>query len=86
MGRLQGTYACTLPDRIPLDTLRRAGCPNDGIFLDTTPGICVPRLGLEACWQALASGDTSVVWRLDCLSRSMAHLVTLVEELLERQV
>src|SRR5919109_3377433 len=34
----------------------------------------------------LVPGDTLVVWRLDRLGRSMAHLVTLIEELLKRQV
>jgi Resolvase, N terminal domain len=36
--------------------------------------------------QVLAPGDTLVVWRLDRLGRSMAHLVTLIEALLKRQV
>jgi DNA invertase Pin-like site-specific DNA recombinase len=35
---------------------------------------------------ALAPGDTLVVWRLDRLGRSMVHLVTVIEELLRRQV
>jgi DNA invertase Pin-like site-specific DNA recombinase len=36
--------------------------------------------------QALTPGDTLVVWRLDRLGRSMAHLVTFIEALLKRQV
>jgi DNA invertase Pin-like site-specific DNA recombinase len=36
--------------------------------------------------QALAPGDTLMVWRLDRLGRSIAHLVTLIEERLEGQV
>ena len=31
-------------------------------------------------------GDTLVVWRLDRLGRSMTHLVTLIQELLQRHV
>jgi DNA invertase Pin-like site-specific DNA recombinase len=34
----------------------------------------------------MAPGDTLVVWRLDRLGRSMVHLVTVIEELLRRQV
>jgi DNA invertase Pin-like site-specific DNA recombinase len=41
---------------------------------------------LEACIHALEPGDTLVVWRLDRLGRSMTHLVTLIEALLQRHV
>src|SRR5881397_33644 len=34
----------------------------------------------------LEPGDTLVVWRLDRLGRSMTHLVTLIQELLQRHV
>jgi DNA invertase Pin-like site-specific DNA recombinase len=36
--------------------------------------------------QALAPGDTLIVWRLDRLGRSMLHLVTVIAELGQRQV
>ena len=52
------------------------------IFRDIASGARTARPGLEACLQALAPGDTLVVWRLDRLGRSMAHLVTVIEELL----
>jgi DNA invertase Pin-like site-specific DNA recombinase len=41
---------------------------------------------LEACVHALEPGDTLVVWRLDRLGRSMTHLVTLIQALLQRHV
>jgi DNA invertase Pin-like site-specific DNA recombinase len=50
----------------------------------SSPGRAPP--GLEACLQTLVPGDTLVVWHLDRLGRSMAHLVTLIAELLQRQV
>jgi DNA invertase Pin-like site-specific DNA recombinase len=68
------------------EALRRAGCQAPHIFCDTASGAQAARPGLAACLQALAPGDMLVVWRLDRLGRSMAHLVTLIEELLQRQV
>ena len=66
--------------------LRRAGGQEPQIFCDTASGVHTARPGLEACLRALAPGDLLVVWRLDRLGRSMAHLVTLIEGLLQRQV
>jgi len=43
-----------------------------------------PRLGGYV--YALEPGDTLVVWRLDRLGRSMTHLVTLIQALLQRHV
>ena len=40
----------------------------------------------EPAGTALEPGDTLVVWRLDRLGRSMPHLVTLVEELLGKDI
>ncbi|MBV8475859.1 MAG: recombinase family protein [Acidobacteria bacterium] len=68
------------------EALRRAGCQEPLIFCDTASGAQTARPGLEACLQVLAPGDLLVVWRLDRLGRSMAHLVTLIEGLLQRQV
>jgi DNA invertase Pin-like site-specific DNA recombinase len=68
------------------EALRQAGCQEALIFCDTASGAHAVRPGLEACLQALAPGDLLVVWRLDRLGRSMAHLVTLIEGLLQRQV
>ena len=71
---------------LQIEALRHAGCCDAGIFRDTASGARPARPGLEACLQALAPGDTLVVWRLDRLGRSMTHLVTVIEELLGRQV
>jgi len=89
MGRLIGYARVSTSDqdiRLQLDALRGAGCRDAEIFLDTASGALPARPGLEACIQVLMPGDTLVVWRLDRLGRSMAHLVTLIEGLLHRQV
>jgi DNA invertase Pin-like site-specific DNA recombinase len=89
MGRLIGYARVSTPDQdfgLQLEALRHAGCPDERIFHDTASGARTARPGLEACLRALAAGDTLVVWRLDRLGRSMTHLVTVIEELLGRQV
>src|SRR5215475_11240810 len=89
MGQLIGYARVSTDDQdlgLQLAALRQAGCHDAWIFRDTTSGVRPARPGLETCLQALAPGDTLVVWRLDRLGRSMAHLVTVIEELLGRQV
>src|SRR5213080_1938125 len=89
MGHLIGYARVSTADQdlgLQLDALRHAGCRDAWIFRDTTSGARTARPGLEACLQALSPGDTLVVWRLDRLERSMTHLVTVIEELLGRQV
>jgi DNA invertase Pin-like site-specific DNA recombinase len=89
MGRTIGYARVSTAEqdlRLQLDALRQVGCRDEHIFCDTASGARTPRPGLEACLQVVTSGDTLVVWRLDRLGRSMAHLVTLIEELRHRQV
>jgi len=89
MGDLIGYARVSTADQdlsLRLEALRHAGCRDAWIFRDTAAGAYTARAGLEACLRALAPGDTLVVWRLDRLGRSMAHLVTVIEELLGRQV
>src|SRR5215470_8043950 len=89
MGHLIGYARVSTTDQdlsVQLEAVRQAGCRNAWIFRDTTSGAPTARPGLEACLRALAAGDTLVVWRLDRLGRSMTHLVTVIEELLGRQV
>lgn len=89
MGRLIGYARVSTSDqdiRLQLDALRGAGCLDEQVFLDTASGARTVRPGLDACLQALGPGDTLVIWRLDRLGRSMAHLVTLIEDLRQRQV
>ena len=89
MGHLIGYARVSTADPdlgLQLEALRHAGCQDAWIFRDITSGVRTTRPGLEACRQALGPGDTLVVWRLDRLGRSMTHLVTVIEELLSRQV
>lgn len=89
MGHLMGYARVSTADQdlsLQLEALRHAGCRDAWIFHDITSGARTARPGLEACLRALGPGDTLVVWRLDRLGRSMTHLVTVIEELLGRQV
>jgi DNA invertase Pin-like site-specific DNA recombinase len=89
MGHLIGYARVSTTDQdlsLQLEALRHAGCRDTWIFRDTTSGARTARPGLEACLRAVEPGDTLVVWRLDRLGRSMTHLVTVIEELLGRQV
>jgi DNA invertase Pin-like site-specific DNA recombinase len=81
MGHLIGYARVSTADQelqLQIEALQRAGCRDDQIFRDIASGARTACPGLEACVRALAPGDTLVVWRLDRLGRSMAHLVTLI--------
>ena len=41
---------------------------------------------LAACLECLRAGDTLVVWRLDRLGRSLAHLIDVVDQLADRNI
>ena len=66
------------------DALRGAGC--ERIFTDSVSGAKTERLGLTAVLDACRAGDILVVWKLDRLGRSLAHLVATVEDLAGRSV
>ncbi|EJH2158538.1 recombinase family protein [Serratia proteamaculans] len=66
------------------DSLRSAGCAR--IFDDVISGSKSERPGLDAALAYLREGDILVVWKLDRLGRSMAHLVNTVQELAGRGV
>ena len=89
MGRLIGYARVSTTDQdlgLQLTALRHAGCDETQIFQDIASGAHTARPGLGACLHALRPGDTLLVWRLDRLGRSMAHLVAVIEELRGRQV
>ena len=44
------------------------------------------RPGLDSCVRALRTGDVLVVWKLDRLGRTLAHLVNTVQDLSARGV
>jgi len=89
MGQMIGYARVSTPEQdvsLQRDALQRAGCREEHVFLDIASGARTARPGLAACLQTLAPEDTLVVWRLDRLGRSMTHLVTLIDELLQRQI
>src|SRR3954469_23074333 len=61
------------------DALQAAGCEH--IYTDTVSGSVTTRPGLTQALSHLRVGDTLVVWRLDRLGRSLAHLIETVREL-----
>src|ERR687885_961848 len=58
---------------LQLDSLKQAGC--EKIFTDHISGTKAERPGLHDALSHLRAGDTLVVWRLDCLGRSLRHLI-----------
>lgn len=68
------------------DALLGAGVGADAIYEDTASGKLVERPGLAACLKALREGDVLVLWKLDRLGRSLAHLVETVTKLNGRGV
>lgn len=68
------------------DALVEAGVEPEAIYDDHASGKLDDRPGLAACLKALRRGDVLVVWRLDRLGRSLAHLVETVDGLAARGV
>ena len=68
------------------DALLAAGVTPERLYEDRASGRKDDRPGLATCLQALQPGDTLVVWKLDRLGRNLKHLVSVVDELQQRQV
>jgi DNA invertase Pin-like site-specific DNA recombinase len=66
------------------DALQAVGC--ERLFTDTASGARAERQGLTEALKECRSGDTLVVWKLDRLGRSLAHLVETVRDLVARGV
>src|SRR5579862_7887650 len=69
---------------LQVDALRSAGC--ERIFSDRTSGARADRPGLREALDFARPGDQLVVWKLDRLSRSLAHLIETVQMLERREV
>ena len=67
-----------------LDALREAGC--ERTFSDKASGAKANRIGLAEALSHARAGDVLVVWKLDRLGRSLAHLVNTVKELSDRKI
>jgi DNA invertase Pin-like site-specific DNA recombinase len=68
------------------DALSAAGVAAERLYEGRASGARDDRPGLEACLRALRAGDVLVVWKLDRLGRTLAHLVTTVRDLAERGI
>jgi len=60
------------------DALLSSGVDKRNIFEDHASGAKDNRPGLKACFDYLSNGDVLVVWRLDRLERSLAHLTEII--------
>ena len=69
---------------LQIDALKKAKC--DEIFKEVVSGAKTARPVLDDLLFRLRSGDVLVIWKLDRLGRSLKHLVTLTNELWERQI
>ena len=87
MARIGYARVSTVDQHLDLqkNALRLAGC--DRIFEDHgISGSHEHRGGLSSMLRALRRGDILIVWRLDRLGRSIAHLISLVETLKRRGI
>lgn len=67
------------------DALKHAGC--ETVFTDKgVSGTKRIRPGLEQALSLLKEGDTLIVWRLDRLGRSLAHLIDMVTGFQQRGI
>jgi DNA invertase Pin-like site-specific DNA recombinase len=69
---------------LQLDALKRAGC--ERIYQDVASGSKTARPALDEMLGQLRTGDVLVIWKLDRMGRSLAHLVELVGDLVKRKV
>ena len=67
-----------------ISALEAAGC--DRIYREHASGADRMRRVLELALSALKEGDSLVVWKLDRLGRSVAHLVAVADDLRKRGV
>src|SRR3954454_19395136 len=66
------------------DALTAAGC--EQLYTDTVSGSVTTRPGLTEALSHLRAGDALVVWRLDRLGRSLAHLIDTIRQLQEQRI
>ena len=87
MARIGYARVSTVDQHLDLqrNALRAAGC--DRVFEDFgISGDQDLRCGLSSLMRTLRRGDILVVWRLDRLSRSISHLLAVIEKLSRRGV
>ncbi|WP_223185743.1 recombinase family protein [Streptomyces sp. CBMA152] len=85
IGYCRTSTADQNPDH-QIDALLRHGVDRDNIHIDVASGAKASRPKLDLVMQLLREGDALKVTRLDRLSRSVLHLVTLGADLRERGI
>ena len=68
------------------DALLKYGVDERNIYQDKVSGIKDNRDGLAKALEYLQSGYTLVVWKLDRLGRSLAHLISIINDLKEKDI
>lgn len=68
------------------NALLAAGIDEERLYQDTVSGKKEARPELQACLKVLQPGNTLVVWKLDRLGRDLKHLITIVDELRQRNI
>ncbi len=68
------------------DALIKYGIDQRNIFSDKTSGSKDKWVGLDKAIEFLKDGDTLVVWKLDRLGRSLAHLISIITSLKNRNI
>jgi DNA invertase Pin-like site-specific DNA recombinase len=66
------------------DALTQAGCTN--VYTEVISGARAERPILAKVLEMLRAGDILVIWKLDRIGRSLTHLLTIVTDLMTRQV
>ncbi len=82
-----GYARVSTPDQslaLQMDALKQAAC--DKVFSEVASGAKTERPVFEALLKHLRQGDVLVGWKLDRLGRSLKHIVTLTNELMEQQI
>lgn len=69
---------------LQIDGLEKAGC--ERIYQESASGGAMNRPELDKCFDAMRSGDTLIVWRLDRLGRSLKDLVAIISDLEARGI
>jgi DNA invertase Pin-like site-specific DNA recombinase len=68
------------------DALLAAGVDSRHLFEDHDSGAKDDRPGLSQVMEFVHAGDVLIVWKLDRLGRSLAHLLSIVTSLKDKQV
>ena len=71
-------------EALQVDALNEAGC--EKLFTDKLSGAKTDRKGLNDILEFMRPGDTLVVWKLDRLGRSLQHLISILNDLQNRNI